>query len=99
MRCDSPDSTVRVAMDGLSALRALDQSIPDVVVLDLHLPRLRGETVLQEITCRADLCDTPVIIVTGDDPTPAVMQAAAIVRKPCSLDHLLSMIERVSAAA
>jgi DNA-binding response OmpR family regulator len=90
---------VDVAADGISALRLLDQRIPDVVVLDLHLPRLRGEAILQEIADRADLCSTPVVIVTGSDPSPAVAQATAILRKPCPPDRLLSVIERVSEAA
>ena len=90
---------VDVATDGVSALRLIDQCVPDVVVLDLHLPRLRGEAILQEITCSADLCDIPVIIVTGTDTSPAVAQAAAFLRKPCPPDRLLSVIERVSDAA
>jgi hypothetical protein len=40
-----------------------------------------------------------VIIVTGADPSPAVAQAAAILRKPCPPDRLLSIIDRVSEAA
>src|SRR5215211_3257790 len=69
-----------IATDGLSALHRIDQSVPDVVVLDLHLPRLRGETIFEEINNRADLCDIPVVIVTGSDPSPAVAQAAAILQ-------------------
>jgi DNA-binding response OmpR family regulator len=90
---------VDIATDGVSALRLIDQRAPDVVVLDLHLPQLHGEAILQEITNRADLCDIPVIIVTGSDPSPAVAQATAILRKPCPPERLLSIIERVSEAA
>jgi DNA-binding response OmpR family regulator len=90
---------VNVATDGISALRLIDHSVPDVVVLDLHLPRLSGETILQEITHSADLCDIPVVIVTGTDPSPAVAQAAAVLRKPCPPERLLSIIDRVSDAA
>ena len=90
---------VDVALDGVSALRWIDQSVPDVVVLDLHLPRLHGEAILHEITNSADLCDIPVIIVTGSDPSPGVAQAAAILRKPCPPDRLLSVIEKVAEAA
>ena len=36
---------VAIATDGLSALRRIDEQTPDLVVLDLHLPRLRGEAV------------------------------------------------------
>ena len=90
---------VEIATDGLSALRLIDQCVPDVVVLDLHLPRLRGEAILQEIANRADLCDIPVIIVTGSDPSPAVAQAPAILRKPRPPDRLLSVVERIARAA
>ena len=90
---------VDIATDGVSALRLIDQCAPDVVALDLHLPRLHGEAILQEITNSADLCDIPVIVVTGSDPSPAVAQATAILRKPCPPDRLISVIERVSVAA
>src|SRR5688572_24266844 len=89
---------VDAASDGLSALRLIDQSVPDVVVLDLHLPRLHGEAILQEITNSADLCDIPVIVVSGSDPPPMVAQAAAFVRKPCAPDRLLSIIEKIAHA-
>jgi DNA-binding response OmpR family regulator len=88
---------VDIATDGVSALRLIDQCAPGVVVLDLHLPRLHGEAILQEITNRADLCDIPVIVVTGSDRSPAVAQATAILRKPCPPERLLSVIEKVAA--
>ena len=88
---------VRVATDGISALSQLEQDCPDLVVLDLHLPRLRGEAILKEISA---LCiDIPVIVVTGADPQATLEQAAAILRKPCSLDRLLSVIDRELSAA
>ena len=90
---------VEIATDGVSALYLIDQGAPDVVVLDLHLPRLHGEAILQEITNSADLCDIPVIVVTGSDPSAGVAQAKAILRKPCPPERLLSVIEKVSEAA
>ena len=73
--------------------------MPDVVVLDLHLPQLRGEAILQEIANRAELCDISVVIVSGSDPSPGVAEAAAFLRKPCPPERLLSVIERVADAA
>jgi DNA-binding NtrC family response regulator len=87
---------VSMATDGISALSRLEQDCPDLVVLDLHLPRLRGEAILKEISA---LCgDIPVIVVTGTDPQATLEQASAILRKPCTLDRLLSVIERELAA-
>src|SRR5512138_1335120 len=58
---------VDVAADGLTALVTLEQRRPALVVLDLSLPHLDGESVLTEITARPDLHDIPVVIVTGTD--------------------------------
>lgn len=90
---------VALSTDGVSALHFLEQTVPDVVVLDLHLPRLHGEAILKEIHSREALRHVPVIIVTGSDPSPGVAQATAVLSKPCPPERLLSIIERVSDAA
>jgi DNA-binding response OmpR family regulator len=85
---------VDVAGDGTSALVSIEQRRPDLVVLDLHLPRLRGEVILSELVSRPDLHRIPVIIVAGSDARLAIAQAKAILRKPCNPDVLLSVIEQ-----
>ena len=85
---------VAVAHDGIVALWLLDQQIPDLLVLDLFLPRLRGEVVLSEVVANRLLQHIPVIVVTGSDARPAISQAAAILLKPCGPDRLISAIHR-----
>jgi DNA-binding response OmpR family regulator len=85
---------VDIATDGVSALYQLDAHPPDLVVLDLHLPRLRGEAILQEISSRSDIRDIPVIVVTGSDIQPSIAEAKAILRKPCDPQYLLSLVEQ-----
>ena len=86
---------VRLAHDGLSALLQIDEETPDLVVLDLHLPRLRGEAILTELAAHPRTANVPVIVVSGADAQAAmVAQATAFLRKPCAPDHLLSVIER-----
>jgi two-component system, OmpR family, response regulator MprA len=58
---------VRSAGDGVEALTAAEQFIPDLVVLDLGLPRLDGIEVLQRL--RADDSDVPVLILTARTET------------------------------
>ena len=89
---------VEVAGDGLSALHNLDQRRPDLVVLDLNLPRLGGEVVLQELAANPQLRGTPVIVVTGVDPHPAIAQSHAVLRKPCEPERLIESIEEHLAA-
>jgi len=59
------DFVVHTAADGLIALAALKKSEPDLVVLDLGLPNLSGETVCLEI--RKKHPKLPIIILTARD--------------------------------
>jgi DNA-binding response OmpR family regulator len=55
--------TPRVAADGPSGLRAIQEDPPSVVLLDIHLPELDGLAVLQAI--RAIGFNTQVIVLSG----------------------------------
>jgi DNA-binding response OmpR family regulator len=50
------------AGDGAAALAAYDAEPPDLVILDLMLPRMQGETVLEELRDRGDV---PVLITSA----------------------------------
>jgi DNA-binding response OmpR family regulator len=52
-----------VACDGLHALHAIGQREPDLIILDLGLPRVDGMTVLQRI--RSDGVQCPVLVLTA----------------------------------
>lgn len=56
---------VRTASDGEEALRALDRERPDLIVLDLMLPKLSGLEVLQELRRRPETREIPVILLTA----------------------------------
>jgi DNA-binding response OmpR family regulator len=58
---------VKSAGDGAEALTAAEQFTPDLVVLDLGLPRLDGMEVLRRL--RADGSDVPVLILTARTET------------------------------
>jgi DNA-binding response OmpR family regulator len=55
---------VDVAYDGEEALQALSGSYPDLVILDLMLPKIDGYEVCREIRRRSDL---PIIMLTARD--------------------------------
>ena len=92
----------RVASTGSleSARQFLDQSSPDVVLLDLFLPDGDGRTLLTELRQDARTADTPVIVISGvADPAVADevrdLGAAAFVSKPFLADEVAA---RVAAA-
>src|SRR5258705_9814975 len=53
------------AGDGVEALYRLDAELPDLVVLDLGLPRLSGRDVLREISANMRTRHIPIVVVTG----------------------------------
>ena len=66
-----PDSRVRVVEDGEQALgylneikKSLTATPPDLIVLDLNMPRLDGFSVLAHLKAMPEYRSTPVIVLT-----------------------------------
>lgn len=53
------------ASDGLEGLVKLDREKPSLVILDLMMPNVSGDRVLEEVRGDGRLRDVPVIIVSG----------------------------------
>jgi CheY-like chemotaxis protein len=76
-------TVVGVAENGATGLHLIADSLPDVVVLDVHLPDISGVEVARRV--RSALPDIGIVIVTGfDDPTyaKALLQLARTERAP-----------------
>lgn len=56
---------VDVARDGLSGLKAARQHAPDLIVLDLMLPEMRGEDVCRELKSDPATAGIPVVMLTA----------------------------------
>jgi DNA-binding NarL/FixJ family response regulator len=63
-------TVIGVAADGVAGLRLIADEMPDVVVLDVHLPDISGVEITRRV--RAALPELGIVIVTGfDDPAYA----------------------------
>jgi two-component system, chemotaxis family, response regulator Rcp1 len=95
LRQVSFDHEVEVVTDGVQAIdRLRTGSRPDLVLLDLNLPRKDGREVLAEVKGDPDLKMIPVIVLTTSSAPPDVAFAYAnhansYVRKPLGLDRLV----------
>jgi len=68
---------VEVARDGLAAMKMLSELKPDLVVLDLMMPKINGVDVLKFIRADARLKTTPVIIFSNAYVSELAQQAMA----------------------
>jgi CheY-like chemotaxis protein len=91
-------SVIRAA-DGLTALRLVDEYLPDIVILDLLLPHVDGWAVLREFQARPSTRSIPVVVVTGCDDPLDVKHARAVIRKPVDPDHIARVVARHLSAA
>jgi two-component system response regulator RegX3 len=88
---------VSVAGDGVSALERFDQVDPDVVLLDVMLPRMSGIDVCRELRSRSSV---PIIMVTAktselDAVVGLEVGADDYVHKPYRLRELVARIRAV----
>jgi adenylate cyclase len=65
---------VTTAEDGVEALRLLEGTVPDIVLLDVVMPELDGMSVLEQMKASATLRDVPVIMISALDDFDSVVR-------------------------
>jgi CheY-like chemotaxis protein len=94
---------VQFAKDGYQVLAQLNQSRPDVVVLDLKIPKMDGWEVLERLKSMSTTPPIQVVVVTGD-PLPSHHElamgrgASAVLVKPITAHALLAAVRDALAA-
>ena len=82
------------------ARAACSQHLPELIVLDWHLPDADSDELIVELRSRAETAHIPIIMMTGGYPTPALFARLAAARiplliKPFSLDQLAQQIRQM----
>ncbi len=81
--------------DGLDALRRVEHTTPQAVVLDLALPRMDGRDVSRELRARSATRHIPIVVVSGTDMRdldPA--HFASVLQKPIDPEVVVFAVER-----
>ena len=88
---------VEIVYDGKTALERIAVTTPATIVLDLHIPYVRGEEVLKAIRADPRLAKTRIIITTADDLAAARLetQATLILLKPVGYQQLRDLSARL----
>ena len=82
------------AEDGLQGLEVAKREKPDLVILDLMMPRQTGTDFYRKLSRNKELKDTPVIVVSGlTGRHLAAREPVAVFDKPIDRDEFLEAVE------
>ena len=94
---------VVTACDGEEALRLARSEKPDLILLDLIIPKVQGFEVLRTLKADAEMAAIPVIVLSNlsqdhdRDATLAAGAMAHLVKANISLEHLVATVDRALA--
>jgi CheY-like chemotaxis protein len=100
-------NALRVVSDGVEALEFLrgegeheGAPRPDLILLDLNLPRKDGREVLAEIKDDADLRTIPIVVLTTSEAEDDIVRsydlhANAYVTKPVDFDRFIEVVRQI----
>ena len=90
---------VIVAQDGLEALDAVREREPDLVLLDVDMPRMTGDEVCRRLKSSPATRLIPVIMITANEGSRHKAYAEYLgvvdyIRKPFAMERLLEAVEK-----
>ncbi len=100
-------TTLNAVVDGEEALKYLyrqgdyaNASIPDLIVLDLNLPKVSGHDVLAKIKEDVELRRIPVVVLTSSEAEEDILRsydlhANCYVRKPVGMSSFIDVVSGI----
>ncbi|MFZ2446053.1 MAG: response regulator [Syntrophobacteraceae bacterium] len=101
------NNNLRVVEDGVEAMAFLrregkyaDAVRPDLILLDLNLPKKDGREVLMEIKADKDLRVIPVVVLTTSEAEQDILKAYSLhancyITKPVDLEQFISVVTSI----
>lgn len=103
MRQSEVPNIIRVARDGAEALEHLfapNAKKPDLILLDLKLPKVSGLEVLQRLRADERTRGLPVVVLTSSDEEKDIVEsynlgANSFIRKPVDFDEFIDAVRQL----
>ncbi len=106
MRLSDVPNIIRVARDGAEAIEFLfgdgtsETRLPDLVLLDLKLPKISGLEVLQRVRTDERTKTMPIVVLTSSDEERDIVEsynlgANSYVRKPVDFDEFMDAVKQL----
>lgn len=103
MRHSEIPNIIRVARDGAEALEFLygpDARLPDLILMDLKLPKVSGLEVLERIRKEPSTRTIPIVVLTSSDEERDIVEsynlrANSYIRKPVDFDEFIDAVKQL----
>ena len=97
-----PLGEIYEAGNGEEGLEAIDNHWIDLVLVDINMPVMNGEEMIQQIRSRADTQDLPIIVVSTEGSQTRIdrleQRGAKFIHKPFSPELVLEIIQQALGA-
>ena len=95
-----PLGEIHQAANGREGLDILDEKPVDVILLDLNMPVMNGEEMIQEIRSRENLSKLPILVVSTEGSETRIerlkQQDTYFVHKPFAHEVFCEIIEKIT---
>jgi len=100
MRLQQENFNVIVAGDGDIGAKTAEQELPDIILMDIMMPKMDGFSCLKEIRSLPKTKDIPVLMLSGKEEEKvrdlfAFQKISGYIEKPFELDDLVVKIKEV----
>jgi DNA-binding response OmpR family regulator len=100
VRLEQENFIVLAAGDGEAGVKAAEIEIPDLILMDIMMPKMDGYSCLKEIRKIQKIKDTPVLMLSGKEEEKirdlfAFQKISGYVEKPFELDTLVMKIKEI----
>jgi len=100
IRLEQENFKVITAGDGEAGVKIAEQEAPDMIILDIMMPKMDGYTCLKELRNLPKTKNTPVLMLSGKEEEKvgdlfAFQKISGYIEKPFELDELVMKVKEI----
>lgn len=100
LRLQQENFDVISALDGENGIKATEQEVPDLIILDIMMPKMDGYSCLKEMRKIPKVKDIPVLVLSGKEEEKvrdlfAFQKIDGYIEKPFELDDFVLKIKEI----
>ena len=100
MRLQQENFIIVTASDGDIGVKTAEQEAPDIIILDIMMPKMDGYTCLKEIRKIPKIKDVPILMLSGKEEEKvrdlfAFQKISGYMEKPFELDNLVARVKEI----